>query len=306
MAVTLAVGALSLTSCSSGGSTPSSGDHSSDTPGGSTSTNSTTTLKKVKVKKGKSKGASAGVANQIVTLASGAKISLSAPAPGHSVLAQVEQPKATGWSKPATVFKDTNRFCHAIKMVQAGGVAAATVSCSLTSQDAAGTQESYVLATTDGITWKRADLSGADDKPSISATGKFVAFESPSSFVIWSPTGTFHPVHYTQDDSAPTIGLMQDTGVLLLVKALADKKDCVVSFQTVTSTATTPHTINSTLPQSDHPKCAISNAAFRGTDIVANLTMTEKVETAGKKSYQTTTFAWEFDRESDGHWVIKT
>lgn len=301
LAVALAAGVafVSLTACSS--SSPSTDKTTTKTPGTPGSTADTAKLKKIK--KGK------GIQNQYATLASGAKISLSAASPGHDVVAQVRAKGDKKWSKPVTVFSDDNRFCHAIRVSSAGGIAAATVTCGLTAQESNGTETSYVLATTDGTTWKRADLKGAETKPLLSPTGKYAAWQGPESFLIWSPTpGTFKSIHVTQSADSPTGAVLFDTGSLLLVKAApSGKKDCIVTFQTASVTAPTLHTINSTLPQSDKPKCAMVNVSFKPSspDLLANLTTQSRVVVNGKKVTKTTTFAWEFAKNTDGHWYIK-
>lgn len=291
---------VSVAACSSGSPSSTGSTNTSKTPTSPGSTDATGKLKKVK--KGK------GVQNQYATLASGAKISLSSPQPGHAIVAQVEAPNAKTWSKPVTVFQDASRFCHSIKVSAGGGVAAATIACGLTSQETDGTETSFVLATTNGTTWKRADLKGAESKPLVSPTGKFAAWQGPTSFLIWSPTpGTFHTIHATQSTTTPTDAVLFDTGQLLLVKAApSGKNDCVVTFASATIAAPTLHTVNSTLPQADKPKCALVSLSFKpnSPDLLANLTTQARVDVNGKKVTKTTTFAWQFAKNSAGHWFI--
>lgn len=296
----LAVVLLSASACSSGGSTstdttPKTGDKSSSTNG--------TPSKPGKLKKVSAKQ---GIKNVIVKTAAGAKVSLSSESPGHEVMEQTYDPKAKSWSQPTSVFKDDARFCHAIKMKSSDSLIAATVSCSISAQDKNGSQSSYVLASTDGKTWKRMDFAGVAGKPSLSPNGKFVSWTAPTGFLLWTPTGTFTTVKYTQDDKAPSIGVTQDDGSILIIKATAQKHGyCVVSFASASAKAPTVKPVNSTLPLADHPKCVASSAKMQGTRVIANFQQTEITKDNGKKTTKTTTFAYAFGKIASGHWIVK-
>lgn len=289
---------LTVTACSSGGSDePSKGDSTTPTKGSGTSTAKTTKLVRVK--------GNGGISNVIVKLPSGAKVSLSAAAPGHDVKEQMYDPDAKTWSEPTSVFKADTRYCHAIKAKSKETTIAATVTCSISAQDTAGTQSSYVLGSTDGKTWKRSDLDGASGKPIMSPTGKYVAWSTPSQFLIWKPGGEFTHVKYTQDANSPTIGLMQDTGALLMVKATPGKKEtCSYVFRQATASAPAWKTVSTTLPQSGHPECVAKSAKLQGGNVIANFEQTVKTKVDGKKSEKTSVYAIAFKKLPSGKWVI--
>lgn len=294
----LALAFLSVTACSSGkdaGTTPKS-------TSGTSSTSSTPSSGKLVRVKGKD-----GAKNVFAKTSSGSKVSLSAVSPGHEVTEQIYDPTAKKWSAPTTVYKDDARFCHSIKLKATGDILAATVVCSISSQDKAGTQSSYVLASTDGKTWKRMDLSGGSGKPSISPGGKYASWTGTTSFLLWSPTDSFATVKYTQSAASPTLGIMQDNATLLMIKATAEKKQmCTISFLSASAKVTTPKAINSTLPLSGHPKCVAKSAKMQGADVIANFNSTATTKNNGKKDSKTTTFAYEFEKLPNGSWVIKT
>jgi hypothetical protein len=297
----LAVALLTVAACSGGDDSPSSGDTSptkTDTKG----TDSPST-KLVKLK-GKD-----DVKNVIVKTDAGGKFSLSAKAPGHEVMEQTYDPDAKTWSEPTSVFKDDARFCHAIKVKHKGSTYAATVSCSISAKDTSGTQSSYVLGSTDGKTWKRMDLEGANGKPILSPSGNVVAWSSPTSWLLWNAkAGTFKTVKYTQSADSPTVGILQNNGVLLMIKATAGKKDtCTVSFLSASASAPTARPINSTLPQSGHPKCVATSAKLTGSEVIANFDSTSTTkDDNGKKVTKTTTFALAFTKLPTGRWAIKS
>jgi hypothetical protein len=297
----LAVTLLTVAACSSGGDSPTAGDGSTD----KTSTKGTDSPDATKLQKLTGKG---DIKNVIVKTDAGGKISLSAKAPGHELLEQTYDPDVKTWSAPTTVYKDDTRFCHAIKVKHKGSTIAATVLCSISAKDTSGTQSSYVLGSSDGKTWKRTDLSGASGKPIMSSTGNVVAWSSPTSFLLWNAkSSSFKSLKYTQSADSPTIGVMQNNGVLLMIKATAGKKDtCTFSFLSASASAPTARPINSTLPQSGHPKCVAVSAKLQGTEIIANFNSTSSTKDSnGKKVVKTTTFAMAFDRLSTGKWAIK-
>jgi hypothetical protein len=297
--LTLAVALVGLAGCSSGGSdtpekTPSTHTKStgSNSPGKGQPTKPDKPTKLQKAGKG-------GVKNVIKKTDAGLKISLSAPAPGHKI---VEQYKASGdksWSDPATVYEDDSRFCHSIKVKSTGPITAATVQCSISVQDKDGTQTSFVLVSTDGKTWKRLDYKGVSGKPIPSPSGKFVAWSSPASFLLWNPTAGFKTIKYAQDPKSPGIGVMQDDGSLLIIKATSQKHhECVISFQSASARAPVVHTVNSTLPKPDHPRCKAMSAKIQGPRVVANFQQTDQDKNK-------TTFAYAFAKGPDGHWVVR-
>ncbi len=298
----LAVALLTVAACSSGDDSPSPGDNSpskTDTKG--------TDAPSTKLVKLKGKD---DIKNVIIkTDDAGAKISLSAKAPGHELTQQTYDPTAKTWSEPTSVYKDDARFCHSMKVKHKGTTIAATVTCSISAKDTSGTQSSYVLASTDGKTWKRLDLDGANGKPILSPSGNVVAWSSPTSYLLWNAkAGTFKSVKYTQSADTPTVAIMQDNGLLLLVKATPGKKDtCVVSFSSASASAPTVRAISSTLPQADHPKCVATSAKLTGTELIANFDSTSTTKDSnGKKVTKTTPFAMAFTRLPTGKWVIKT
>lgn len=234
------------------------------------------------------------------------KISLYAKSPGHELMEQMYDAKAKTWSAPTTVFKDDTRFCHAIKLKSVNSLYAATLTCSISAQDTGGTQVSYVIASTDGKTWKRMDLKGADGKPDVSPGGKYVAWASDTGFLIYGSSGTFTTVKYTQDAAAPAVPVMQDNGTLLMIKAAPTKDNCTISFLTATPTATTPKAINSTLPQAGHPKCVATSAKMQGTEVIANFTSTAVTKVNSKKATKVTPFAYAFVKLASGKYVIKS
>ncbi len=291
----LAATLVTVAACSSGGS-------SSTTPTDKSSASSTTTSSKLVRQKGKD-----SIGNVFAKTSKGVRVSLSAAAPGHEVMAQLRQPNATTWSPPASVYKDTERFCHTIKLKGTGDILAATVACSVSAQDKRGTTSSYVLASTDGKTWKRSDLSGAKRKPSISPAGRYVSWSAPASFLLWSPSGSFTNVKFTQDPKSPTVGVTQDDGTVLLIKATAGKKKtCTISFQSISAKAPTPKSLGSTLPQADHSRCTAVSAKMQKGDVVANFHSTSSTTVKGKKVTKTTTFAYAFTKLANGKWVIKS
>jgi hypothetical protein len=298
----LAAALLTVAGCSSGGSdtpdkTPSSGGKSSSTNG--------TKTKPVKLHKVSSKD---GIKNVFAKMSSGTKISLYAEGAGHEVMEQIYDPEAKSWSKPTSVFDDENRFCHSIKMKNSDSLIAATVTCSISAQDKNGTQSSYVLASTDGKSWKRLDLDGVSGKPSLSPNGKFVAWTAPSSFLLWNPAGTFTTVKYQQSADAPAVAVMQDDGSLLIIKGTGEKHGfCVISFQTASAKAPAVKAINSTVPKPDHPHCVATSAKVQGTRVVANFQQTETTkDDNGKKVTKRTTFAYALKKDSSGHWIVVT
>ncbi len=293
---------VTASACSSGSNSPTPGGTSSGDTSGTTGGTPTTT----KLHKETAKGA---VKNVFAKTPGGTKLTLYAASPGHEIMEQIYNADAKAWSQPTSVFKDTTRFCHSIKLKSKGPVMAATVMCAISAQDVNGTESSYVLASTDGKTWKRADLSGATGKPSISPNGKFVSWSSPTAFLLWDTTGqNFVTAKYTQSSSAPTVGVRQDDGSLLLIEALpTQNKTCTISFQSVTAKAPTPKAINSTLPQPDHPHCVITSAKMQGSDLIANFVMTTTTKDSnGKKVTKSTTFAYAFQKITGGKWVIKS
>ncbi|MGI8702778.1 MAG: sialidase family protein [Nocardioidaceae bacterium] len=293
----LAVVLLAASACSSDSSTPTPGDGSSPGTTGPTGTG--------KLHKESGKGT---IKNVFAKTPAGAKLSLYAASPGHEIMQQTYDADTKTWSPPTSVFKDPTRFCHSIRLKGKGPVLAATVACSISAQDVNGTQSSFVLVSTDGKTWKRADLSGASGKPSISPNGKFVSWSSPEKFLLWSSTGSFVPASYTQSSSAPTVGVTQDDGTVLLIKAMETKnKTCTISFQSISAKAPAPKTINSTLPQPDHPRCVIRSAKMQAADVIANFETTSTTKDKdGKKVTKTTTFAYAFHKLGDGKWIIKS
>jgi hypothetical protein len=302
LGLALAVAGLVSVSCSSGGGdeTPTPGDKT----GGTSSTSTTTKAPDTKLQKLTGKD---DIKNVVLKTKDG-KVSLSAKAPGHEVKEQIFDASTKKWSEPTTVFKDDARFCHGIKAKVVGGTIAATVRCSISAQDVNGTQSSYVLASTDGKTWKRSDLVGGGAKAIFSTSGNFVAWPSPKSFLLWSPkTGTFKSVPYPQSDSEPAVGVMQNNGVLLILKANQGKKHtCTVSFLTASAAAPTPKPLNTTSPIEDRPKCMADSAHFQGTQLIANFTMTTTTkDDKGKKVEKTDVFAIGFTRTATGSWIIK-
>jgi hypothetical protein len=296
----LAAVLVSVAACSSGGG---SSDPTTPGNGGTSSQGTTDTPAKTKLKKETGKG---GIKNVFTKTSSGSKISLSAASPGHEVMEQIYDADTKTWSEPTSVFKDDTRFCHSIKLKSTGDIIAATVTCSISAQDKNGTQKSYVLASTDGTSWKRMDLIGAEGKPSLSPTGKYVAWTASSGFLLWNPTGGFTPVKYDQSSATPAIGVMRDDGSLVIIKALPQRHgNCIISFQGASGKAPTVKAINSTLPQPDHAKCVATSAHIQGAQIIANFTQTDTTKVNGKKVTKTTTFAYAFGRAADGHWIIK-
>lgn len=298
VALVIALAFLALAACSSGLPAKSPG-----TSGKSSHQNTNGGTSKLKREKGKG-----GIKNVFAKTSSGDKISLSAAAPGHEVMEQILNTTTKTWSAPTPVFKDDTRFCHHIKLKSKGPVLAATVVCSISAKDVSGAQSSYVLASTDGKTWKRADLPGASGKPSISPSGKYVAWTSPVSFLLWSPTGgAFTTVKYTQSATTPAVGAMQDDGTLLIIKASSRKHGfCVVSFQGASAKSPTPRAIDSTKPQPNHPHCKITSAKTQPTEVIANFTQTLLTKVNGKKSIKTTTFAYALKKlPRNGNWYIK-
>ncbi len=293
----IALAFLSVTACSGGkdaGPTGASNSSSKSTSG----TPSSGKLVRVKDK--------GGVKNVFAKTSSGSKVSLSAAAPGHEVMEQIYDPTAQTWSAPISVYKDDKRFCHTIKLKATGDILAATVVCSISAQDKSGTQSSYVLASTDGKTWKRMDLTGGSGNPSISPGGKYVSWTATTSFLLWSPADSFATVKYTQDANQPTLGVMQDNATLLMIKATGTKKKtCTISFLSASAKVTTPKPINSTLPLAGHPQCVSKSAKMQGPDVIANFDSTTITKNDGKKDSKTTTFAYEFEKLPNGKWVVK-
>ncbi len=289
----------SASACSSGGSTPTPGDTSKGTTGTGGTTGTTS-----KLHKESGKGA---IKNVFTKTPGGAKLSLYAASPGHEIMEQIYDADTKTWSAPTSVFKDETRFCHSNKLKSSDSVMAATVACSISAKDVNGTQSSYVLVSTDGKTWQRADLTGAAGKPSISPNSKFVSWSSPTSFLLWNTTGKFVTAKYTQTDTAPTVGVAQDDGSVLLIKAIETKnKTCTISFQSISAKAPTPKAINSTLPQPDHPRCVVTSAKMQSGDVIANFDSTSTSKATGKKVTKTTTFAYAFHTLADGKWIIKS
>lgn len=295
----LAAASLALAGCSSGGQTPSEGLGTTTSPhsGGSTGKSGKQQLVKQTGKH--------AIKNVITKLASGNKVSLSAPAPGHAIMAQVYDASTKTWSKPTTVYKDDTHFCHKVSARAEGGVIAATVQCGLSTQDRLGTALSYVLVSSGGQTWKRAAMKGAKGKPIVSPGGKYVAWSSPASYLLWSPGGEFKTVPFTQSDEAPAAAVLQDTGTLLIVTTTSKKKNCTITIHSATPTALTPKVVDSTLPQSGYPACEPTSALFQGTLMIVNFTTTQTTKDNGKKSTKTTPFAFSFHKIADGKWVIK-
>lgn len=290
--------ALVTASCSSGGGDdPTAPDKSGE------KTTSTTKPSETKLVKLSGKD---DIKNVYVKTDTG-KISLSAKAPGHEVMEQIYDSTAKTWSAPTSVYRDDTRFCHSIKAKKTGGTIAASVRCSISAQDTNGTQSSYVLGSTDGKTWKRSDLSGGGEKAVFSTTGNFVAWPSPKSFLLWNPkVGTFKSVPYAQDESEPGIGVVQNNGVLLILKAVEGKKHaCSISFQTASASAPTPKALNTTAPIADRPKCMAASAHFQGAELIANFTMTTTTKTDKGKVEKTEVFSIAFTRTAAGSWIIK-
>ena len=126
-----------------------------------------------------------------------------------------------------------------------------------------------------------------------------VAWSSPTSFLLWNAkAGTFKSVKYTQAADAPTVAVMQNNGVLLMVKATpGDKKTCTFSILTASAAAPTAKLVNSTLPQTGHPKCEATSAKLSGADIIANFESTTTTDDSkGKKVTKTTPFAVAFTK----------
>ncbi len=296
----LTVALLTATACSSGGGTPSPGGKSSGKTS-STATGGPAT----KLVRQNGKG---DIKNVILKTGEGAKVSLSAHSPGHEVKEQIYDPVAKSWSEPTSVFTDDTRYCHEIKAKARGATIAATVICSISALDVTGTQSSYVLGSTDGgKIWKRMDLDGASGKPIFSIAGNFVAWSSPTSFLMWNPKATFTTVKYTQSEATPTVGVMQNNGVLLMVTATPGKKDtCTISFHNATAAAPLPKFVNATLPQAGHPKCVAISAKMQGSDVIANFHSTSTTKDAsGNKVTKTITFALAFTRLASGKWIVK-
>lgn len=296
----LAAVIASASACSSGGSTPAPGDTSSKGPTGTGGTTGTS-----KLHKETGKGA---IKNVFAKTPDGAKLSLSAASPGHEIMEQIYNANAKTWSAPTSVFKDDTRYCHAIKLKSGDSVVAATVACSISAQDVSGTQSSFVLVSTDGKTWKRADLTGAAGKPSVSPNGKYVSWTSPTSFLLWNSTASFTTAKYAQSSAAPTVGVAQDDGTVLLIKATANKnKSCTISFASLSAKAPTSKPINATLPQPNLPKCVAATAKMQGADVIANFQSTSTTkDSTGKKVTKTTTHAFDFHKLSSGKWIIKS
>lgn len=290
----LATVVLAASACSSGSDSPT-------TPTGKTTGTPGSTAK---LQKESGKGA---IKNVFAKTQAGTKISLYAAAPGHEIMEQTYNADVKTWSTPTSVFKDATRYCHSLKLKASGPVMAATVACSLSAQDTTGSQKSYVLVSTDGKTWKRADLTGATGKPSISPNGKYVSWTSPTSFLLWNSTGSFTTAKYAQSSDSPTVAVSQDDGTVLLIKATENKdKSCTISFASLSAKATTAKPINSTLPQ-PYPKCVATTAKMQGTDVIANINTTSTTkESNGKKTTKTTTHAFDFHKLSDGKWIIKS
>ncbi|MEJ7629256.1 MAG: hypothetical protein WKF54_06645 [Nocardioidaceae bacterium] len=293
--LSLVVALLALAACSSDDSSPPPDDKST---GGTTT--APTKLKRIISKD--------GIKNVFAKTESGTKISLYAASPGHEIMEQTYDAEAKTWSTPASVFKDDSRFCHEIKLKATNDLVAATVICSISALDTDGTLSSYVLGSTDGTSWKRMDLTGASGKPSISPAGNFVSWESPTRFLLWNPASSFTTVKYTQSADTPTVGVMQNNGTLLLIKATPGQKDtCTISFQTASAKAPTVRPLNSTRPQAGHPQCVAISAKLQGPDVViANFNSTSTTKVDDKKVTDTTTFALAFARLDTGKWAIKT
>jgi hypothetical protein len=300
LGVVLAVSFLAVAACGGSANTPSK------TPGssGGKSSGSTTSPKKTKLDKVSGKGA---IKNVFTKTSSGDKISLFAKSPGHEVMEQTYDSNTKSWSAPTSIFKDDTRFCHAIKLKSKDSLIAATVSCSISAQDKTGTQSSYVLASTDGKTWKRVDLTGASGKPDVSPGGKYVAWTSPTGFLLWSPATQFKTVKYTQSQSAPAIGVMQDDGSLTIIKATPQKHGfCVISFQSASVKAPAVKAGNSTRPIPNHPQCMASSAKLQGTEIVGNFQQTVTTKVNDKKQKKTSIFSDAFRKLPNGSWIVKT
>ena len=292
--------ALSATSCSSDSDSP---DPGSDSSKGTDGTSSTPAAGKLHKETGKG-----GIKNVYAKTSSGAKITLYAEAPGHEIMQQTHDEDADTWSAPVSVFKDDTRFCHALKLKAKTEILAATVTCSISARDVNGTQSSYVLASTDAKTWKQANLDGASGKPSISPNGKFVSWRSPAAFLLWNPDGAFVTAKYAQSEATPTLGITQDDGSVLLMKAMETKnKTCTISFSSVSAKAPAPKALNSTLPQADRPHCVATTAKMQGPDLIGTFetTSTEK-DKDGKKVQKTDTFAIAFHKLASGNWIIKS
>jgi len=303
----LAVALLTVTACSSGGDSPTA-DNTSPDKTDKTSTQSTEGPNGKLVKlKGKD-----DLKNAVIKTDGGGKVSLSAKSPGHELMLQVYNPDTESWGAPTSVFKDDTRFCHSIKVKHERTTIAATVQCSISGKDKEGTQSSYVLASSDGKTWKRMDLPGADGKPILSPLGNVVAWSSPTSFLLWNAkAGTFKAVKYTQDPDSPTVAVLQNNGVLVMVKAAqgGDKKSkgCVFSFLTASATAPIAKPVNSTLPQQGHPQCTATSAKLQGAEIIGNFeSTTREADSSGKKVTKTTPFAVAFAKLPTGRWIVKT
>ena len=276
LSLLLVAALMSVAACSGGkdaGPTGASNSSSKSTSG----TPSSGKLVRVKDK--------GGVKNVYAKTASGSKVSLYAASPGHAVMSQLYDKTTKRWSAPTTIFKDDTRFCHSIKLKATGDILAATVVCSISSQDKSGTQSSYVLASTDGKTWKRMDLTGGSGNPSISPGGKYVSWTATTSFLLWNPEwDSFTTVKYTQSTAEPTVGVTQNNGMLVMVKATPQpKKACIVSFQSASAKAPTPKPGNSTLPLQAHPKCVITSAKMQGAELIANFNQTDTTKVNGSK-----------------------
>lgn len=290
----LVIALLTLSSCSSDNSSPPPDDKST----GGTKTEPT------KLKRVTGKG---DIKNVFAKTESGDKVSLYATSPGHEITEQVYDAEAKTWSTPSSIYEDETRFCHEIKLKATGNLLAATVTCSISAQDTGGSQSSFVLGSTDGTSWKRMDLPGATGKPSISPAGNFVSWASPTSFLLWNPASSFTTVKYTQSAETPTVGVMQNNGTLLMIKATPGKKDtCTISFQTASARTPTVRLLNSTLPQAGHPKCVAISAKMQGPDVViANFDSTSTTKVGDKKVTKTTTFALAFARLETGKWSVR-
>ncbi len=259
----------------------------------------------------------ADVKNVVLKVGGGDKLSLSSPAPGHDIIAQHYSAKAAaaqkkqgkkgkklGWSKPTTVYSSNTSYCSKIDAAAYGGTVAAVVTCSTSKTERTASTASVLLVSGDLTTWKNDPLPGARGIPTVSPSGKYASFNSPTGFVIWSSAAGFAELKVTQTPAHPAVGAIMDDGKLILVRSKYPKS-CVVWLLTATPSAPTPHGVFTSKAIQGQPNCTPLDAKMTKSDLKIDL---ESVTTTGKKKHLKTKkkkFTAYFKQGAAGGWSIE-
>lgn len=301
----LLASALATSACSSG---------SSHAPKSTKTTTQPTPTFHYKLKQ---ENGQADVGNVVLKVGGGDKVSLSSPAPGHEIIAQHYSAKAAqaekkqgkkgkklGWSKPTTIYSSDSSYCSKIDAAAYGGTVAATVTCSTSKTQRTASTASVLLVSDDLTNWKNDPLPGAEGVPTVSPSGKYASFNSPTGFVIWSSTTGFSELKVTQPPGHPAVGAIMDDGKLILVRSKYPKS-CVIWLLTATPSAPTPHGVFTSKPIPGQPNCTPLDAKMTKNDLKIDL---ESVTTTGKKKHLKTKkkdFTAYFKQGPAGGWSIE-